>query len=408
MKKLSIVLFITLSCICIKAQEVGKLKEIINELNSYNTYKANCNYTFSMPYGDPMTFESLIVTQQIPNDTLCGFNYNFSTHENYRGEDFGDFNCYFNQAVYKSYQSKVKTIRFSEKPEKFVDIKDGYGTHPACQRSHLLYHHIPQVFADRLSDLIEDENYSIIQLADTLIMEQECLRFNINSKEFCNDSAAINNLKYDLCFDKLGLYPVYYKQDIKSNIINSIDIAYFKDTEINQVLPEDYFTEANLIPNEEHPLEESVAKKKLCDLVGKNAPAWELPILGCNERLSNKDLLGKYVLLDFTATWCGNCMNAAKMMNRLEERFGDSNNIEMVSIFSSRIDKKECIQKFVEKFGMKSTILYDAKEIGDNYYVFGYPNFVIISPKGKVLLTFGGFGTSVENNLISMLSSFTE
>jgi hypothetical protein len=99
------------------AQTNDKLIEIAKGLRSYNTYQTNCNYTFSMPFGDALNFECLIVTQQIPNDTLCGFYYNFETIENYRNENFGDFSMYFENAVYNSYKGKVKKISFKEKPE---------------------------------------------------------------------------------------------------------------------------------------------------------------------------------------------------------------------------------------------------------------------------------------------------
>lgn len=67
-KSIFAILFICLSFNSF-TQTKDKLKAIVKELRSYKTYQTNCNYTFSMPFGDAMTFESSIVTQQIPTDT---------------------------------------------------------------------------------------------------------------------------------------------------------------------------------------------------------------------------------------------------------------------------------------------------------------------------------------------------
>jgi len=124
--------------------------------------------------------------------------------------------------------------------------------------------------------------------------------------------------------------------------------------------------------------------------------------------LTNKRLLGKYVLMEFTATWCIHCIKAAEMMNRLEDKFKNSKNIAILSIFSSDIDKKEGVLKFAEKFDLHSTILYSANQVGEKYYIASYPNFLIISPKGKVLMNFSGYNETLEKNIINVLSEFTE
>ena len=77
-------------------------------------------------------------------------------------------------------------------------------------------------------------------------------------------------------------------------------------------------------------------------------------------------------------------------------------------MFSSSIDKKEGISKFAEDQKIKSTILYSASEVGETYQVFAYPNFLILSPKGKVLMNFQGYNSTTEKNIINVLTEFTE
>ena len=117
--------------------------------------------------------------------------------------------------------------------------------------------------------------------------------------------------------------------------------------------------------------------------------------------------MGKYVLLEFTATWCGHCIEAGEMMNRLEDKFRDNKKIALVSIFSSEIDKKEGISEFARKNNLKSTILYSAPHIGELYEVSSYPNFIIISPDGNVFMNFQGYNSTIEKNITNLLSELT-
>lgn len=401
--KISIIAILFI-CICFNSftQTQEKLKVIAEELNSYSTYQTNCNYTFSMPFGDALNFESSIVTQQIPTDTLAGCYYNFSINEKFRSKEFGDFYMYFKNAVYNSYEGKVKKTSFEEKPEAFVDLRIGNGYRPAIQRSPQLYYITPYQLAKKINESIKDSNSEIIQMPDTTILNEECLRYII----ITNNNISTINL--ELCFDKSNLYPVYYKKDVKSDLMNQYQIALFSDTKVNLSLPENYFSEEKLLPKNWQDKNAPETKKSTSSLLGENAPDWSLPILGKNEKLSINDLKGKYILLEFTATWCAHCIEAAKMMNRLEDQFGDSENVALLSIFSSDIDKKEGIQKFAKKFNLKSTILYSASEIGEKFQVYSYPNFIIISPEGKVFMNFPGYSVGVEKNIINVLTKLIE
>ena len=130
-----------------------------------------------------------------------------------------------------------------------------------------------------------------------------------------------------------------------------------------------------------------------------------MPVLDKNENLSLKDFKGKYLLLEFTATWCVHCIEAVQMMNKLEEQFGDSEEIAMVSIFSSDIDKKEGIEKFAEIHNIKSTILHSASDVAEKYQIYGYPQFFIISPEGKVFMHFSGYGSGLDGNISNLLAT---
>jgi len=134
------------------------------------------------------------------------------------------------------------------------------------------------------------------------------------------------------------------------------------------------------------------------------APDWKLPVLGKDESLSSKGLRGKYILMEFTATWCGHCWEAVEAMNRFEDIFKNCSDIAIVSVFSSEIDKKEHIVKFAKQHNARSTMLYAAKEVGDMYQVSSYPNFLIISPEGKILKNYKGYDQSTARKIIENLN----
>jgi thiol-disulfide isomerase/thioredoxin len=185
-------------------------------------------------------------------------------------------------------------------------------------------------------------------------------------------------------------------------------MAYFTDTKVNISLPENYFSEKNLLPPNWQKEDIPTASKTPSNLIGDKAPDWDLPVLNTNNYLSNSDFQGKYILLEFTATWCAHCIRAAEMMNRLEEQFEENEKLAILSIFSSKIDKKEVVKNFSDKHNIKSTILYSASEVGEKFQVYSYPNFIIISPEGKVFMHFPGYSEGVEKNIINVLSELAK
>ena len=417
MKTLTIVIImLLLQSYCIPAfpQAESILKEIANELSSYQTYESKCSYTFSFPYGDPMTIESTIITKKEPQDTLCGFYYFFNSS----GDGFNDFDfsIFFNNTVYRSYKGKIEKISQKEKPHAFIDRKLGDNIIPAVHHNHQLYFVTPYQIADKINEILDNKTSVIQQKPDTSINSKTCFHFILTPGNFESHSGSFNldrgsshaKITYDLCFDKNTLFPVYYHRVLKSSSISQFQTAHFIQTKVNHHLDPDFFSEENLLPKNWQKSNQNYEVKNPGNLVGKKAPDWNLPVLNEDTMLSNKNLLGKYVLLEFTATWCGHCIEAGEMMNRLEDNFRDNEKIALVSIFSSEIDKKEGISEFARKNNLKSTILYSAPHIGELYEVSSYPNFIVISPDGNVFMNFQGYNSTIEKNITNLLTELTK
>ncbi|MCH7536006.1 MAG: TlpA family protein disulfide reductase, partial [Bacteroidetes bacterium] len=79
-------------------------------------------------------------------------------------------------------------------------------------------------------------------------------------------------------------------------------------------------------------------------MVGSRAPEFELSDQNGN-LVSLKDFRGRYIYIDFWATWCAPCLREMKMMKSLQNEYGDR--IEIISI--SIDDNKASLQKFLKK-----------------------------------------------------------
>ena len=409
-KSIIAILFICLSFDSY-TQPKDNLRAIAKELINYQSYQSKGDYTLSMPFGDPVHYVAAGTLQKVPSDTLCGFYYDFEINENERGEACHDLMIYFNNAFYYTFEGKITKFSLYDKPEAFKELKMN-NSRPAIQHSPIFYYITPYIIAKEINKIIGEDNSIISQKPDTIINEDTCSRFLLKSENPNSFDAGKTriNVTYELCFHKSGLYPVYYKKDIKSSFINSCQVAYFTNTKINASLLPNFFSEDNLLPKDWANPNKAVENEKMnpSNLIGQNAPVWNLPVLGKEELLTSKSLLGKYVLMEFTATWCFSCIKAAEMMNRLEDKFKNSKDVAILSIFSSEIDKKEGVLKYAEKFDSHSTILYSASQVGEQYYIASYPNFLLISPRGKVLMNFAGYSETLEKNIINVLSEFTE
>lgn len=384
-------LILTICCSSIStllAQPRQLLSNISNRLMTYNTYKTKCFYTFTFPSGDSVSIESSITIQKVEKDTVCGFYYCFITAEKNK-ELFGDFSLYFNGYSYNSYKDVIEKVANSSQNE-IAGVKLNI---PAKRK--VLFDITPNQIANNVRALINDTNAVIIQLPDTLIDNQLSSFFKIYENK--------TNKIIELCFHKSELYPLFRRITINGTLVNQ---TCFSGTTINSILPSDYFSEENLLPVNWNKLTK-VNKNSTPDIMlGKKAPDWKLPVLGQNKYLSLIDFRNQYVLLEFTATWCGVCNLAAKKMKKVEERFADNPNIKLLTIFSSEKDNTKSISLFVERNQIQSTILIGGKQLEEKYHTYGYPNYFLISPKGKVLIVFPGFSEGIEEYLINSINEF--
>lgn len=183
-------------------------------------------------------------------------------------------------------------------------------------------------------------------------------------------------------------YAISYIQNNPSQIsnliaLNTLDRNYFRDIYLQ--------VEKDLL--EKFPTSEYVqsfqsknAKFYPPDL-GKKAPSFTLPN-ETDQPVSLSSFKGKYVLLDFWATWCGPCIKEIPNLKRAAQYFQE-NNFEVVSVC---IDKNTPVQKntwkrILESHSATWTQLYDAE--GETtvsaYKISQFPTLILINPDGVII-----------------------
>ena len=92
------------------------------------------------------------------------------------------------------------------------------------------------------------------------------------------------------------------------------------------------------------------------------------------------DTKGKYVLVEFWATWCPPCRRSISLLNRLHEKFGD----ELVVIGISD-ESEEDVRKLKEPKILYHSAIDTQKRMKNKLRVIGIPHVIIIEPGGCVV-----------------------
>lgn len=103
--------------------------------------------------------------------------------------------------------------------------------------------------------------------------------------------------------------------------------------------------------------------------------------------ISLKDLRGKVVYIDVWATWCGPCLRELPYLEKMHERFGDREDVALVSVSidSDRAKWQEMVkEKEMEGLQLWIEEAWDSK-LNEDYLITGIPRFILIDKKGNIV-----------------------
>ena len=124
-----------------------------------------------------------------------------------------------------------------------------------------------------------------------------------------------------------------------------------------------------------------IQRGKSC-AVGHEAPDFELAT-STGEKIKLSSLRGKYVLVDFWASWCGPCRKEIPNIKKVYAEFKDKG-LEVVGVSIDNSDK--AWKKALEEEKLDYLQLGDPKNITSKLYNFnGIPFIILISPEGIIL-----------------------
>ena len=123
---------------------------------------------------------------------------------------------------------------------------------------------------------------------------------------------------------------------------------------------------------------------------------------------SLEDYRGKYVLLNFWATWCAPCRKEMPQLAELQAEFG-GDTFEVLTLATGR-NSPTGIKKFFDEIGVENLPRHqDPKQkVASEMGIFGLPITVLIDPEGREVARLRGDANWASDNAKAIIATVLE
>jgi thiol-disulfide isomerase/thioredoxin len=165
----------------------------------------------------------------------------------------------------------------------------------------------------------------------------------------------------------------------------------------DEALPADAFA---AVPPKDFELVTDLFAPPAVRMIGKKAPAFELPTLaGSPFKLGDQE--GKVVVLDFWATWCGPCVAALPKINETTAKYKEKG---VVFQAVNQGEEASIAKEFLAAQKLDVPVILDQEgKVGTLFKVEGIPQTVIIDKTGKIQAVHVGAGPTIGEQLAKEL-----
>ena len=118
------------------------------------------------------------------------------------------------------------------------------------------------------------------------------------------------------------------------------------------------------------------------------------------KQFSLKEEVGKVVVLDFWATWCGPCVQA---LPKIRDTVAKYSSDEVVLIAINQEETKDQIRSFLESRNLEIPVGLDSGTIGRQFKADSLPTTVVINPNGEIAFVKVGSSNDMEEKLAAAI-----
>lgn len=245
----------------------------------------------------------------------------------------------------------------------------------------------------------EKYNQLLKKLTSALIHKRDSLTSNPNLAKWMSDTSTESKQAIRAIGKQLDAIDAI-TDSITLNFMNKYPNTYVSLSELyffrKKIQPDSLVSKYNRFTTE---LKETIYGKKLTQFI-KIGEVLKLKDMATNfsgidtigKTHSLVDYTGKYVLLDFTETFCGPCIVAVDELKEIQAKHKDS--LQIISFYAEK--QKDIFLKGIKRDNPSWLCIWDEKgtdsETVLKYGVSSYPSFFLLDKKGKIIAIFSGYG----------------